>query len=71
MPVMEDPTTNISSEDLKSHYFSFESVSSIANNDPDINFLNDDFEEIKLPYLSVENVKTISNQVNKIFFILS
>ena len=47
------------------NFFSFESVLSCNNTDPDKNFFNDKLQQIDSPYFSVENFIDISEQLNK------
>ena len=47
------------------NFFSFESVLSCNNTDPDKNFFNDKLQQIDSPYFSVENFIAISEQLNK------
>ena len=47
------------------NFFSFESVLSCNNTDPDKNFFNDKLQQIDSPYFSVENFIDTSEQLNK------
>ena len=42
-------------ENFESNFFSFESVLSSDNTDPDKNFFNDQHQQIDSPYFSVDN----------------
>ena len=52
-------------EHFESNFFSFESVLSSKNTDPDKKFFKDKLHQIDSPYFSVENVIAISEQLNK------
>ena len=52
-------------ENFESNFFSFESVLSSDNTDPDKNFFNNKLQQIDSPYFSVDNFIAISEQLNK------
>ena len=52
-------------ENFESNFFSFESVLSSDNTDPDKNFFNDRLQQIDSTYFSVENFIAISELLNK------
>ena len=50
---------------FESKVFSFQSILSSDNNDPDKKFFNDKLQEIDSPYFSLENFTAISEKLNK------
>ena len=52
-------------ENFEAKLFSFQSILSSDNNDPDKNFFNDKLQEIDSPYFSLENFAAISEKLNR------
>ena len=50
---------------FESKLFSFQSILSSDNNDPDKNFFKDKLQEIDSPYFSLENFTAISEKLNR------
>ena len=50
---------------FESKLFSFQSILSSDNNDPDKNFFNDKLQEIDSPYFSLESFTAISEKLNR------
>ena len=57
--------TNENYENFEAKLFSFQSMLSSDNNDPDKKFLNDKLQEIDSPYFSLENFAAISEKLNR------
>ena len=57
--------TNENYENFETKLFSFQSILSSDNNDPDKNFFNDKLQKIDSPYFSLENFAAISEKLNR------
>ena len=62
---MASNITNENYENFETKLFSFQSILSSDNNDPDKNFCNDKLQEIDSPYFSLENFAAISEKLNR------
>ena len=62
---MASNITNKNYENFETKLFSFQSILSSDNNDPDKNFFNDKLQETDSPYFSLENFAAISEKLNR------
>ena len=62
---MASNITNENYENFENKLFSFQSILSSDNNDPDKKFFNDKLQEIDSPYFSLEHFAAISEKLNR------